>query len=121
MERFENTNPKIVLEEETEQFVEYDVRGKAVVLQKNAEHPGKPFSSTESADLHSLSVKGESSPLTVLPPLPSSDVETQFAEAHVKLPSHFRASKPAGGRVHLFRNVKEASAVLAQKMALNRG
>ena len=43
MERYENTNPRIVADDEAEQFVAYDSRGKAVVLQKNSNTPANPF------------------------------------------------------------------------------
>ena len=105
MERFEQTNPRIVIEEETEQFVAYDPSGKAVVLQKNSEHPGKPFSaSSPTGSSHSV-----------------TEDETQVAELELKLPSRFHTPKPQAGNLRFFADVKGASAILMQRMAMARG
>jgi|SRR5215471_18275404 len=105
MERFEQSNPRIQIEEETEQFVAYDSQGKAVVLQKNAEHPGRPFLSAAAAgSTHSV-----------------KEGETQTAEVQLKLPTRFHAARASKGNLRFFSQVKEASAILSQRMALNRG
>jgi hypothetical protein len=106
MERFEQTNPRIQLEEELEQFVAYDPRGKAVVLQKNSQHPGKPF-------LAAAATAGSSS-------FPEGE-EAQIGEVQLKLPPSFRVSRVRSGNLRFFSQAKEASGAMLGKLAPSRG
>src|SRR5215471_16332807 len=120
MKRFEKNNLKIILDKEMEQFVAYDFRGKAVVLQKNAEHPGRPFF-REPRESHSTELNDDQPTMRRISPSPSNEIETRFANVQVKLSINFRASSSHTERLDLFQNVKQASAILAHKLTLSRG